>query len=68
VADAAPATATSGAVVQRLAAGPPARPDAGAPDLDDVVERVLRRLGRQFAVAAERRGLRGGQPGGELGR
>ncbi|MGZ4643244.1 MAG: hypothetical protein ACXVX8_14080 [Blastococcus sp.] len=60
--------ATGGGVVQRLSAAAPPSPGPGVPDVDDVVERVLRRLGRQFAVSAERRGLRGGQPGGELGR
>ena len=33
-----------------------------------LTERVLRRLGREVSVAAERRGLRSGERVGELGR
>jgi hypothetical protein len=68
------ATAGEG-VVQRLAVTPPAPPvgaPAGAaqdtPSADELVERVLRRLGREVTVAAERRGLRSGERAGELGR
>jgi hypothetical protein len=64
--DASPA----GGAIQPLRAGPtgPARRDDDGPSPDEVVERVLRRLGREVAVAAERRGLRGGERPGELGR
>jgi hypothetical protein len=57
-------------VVQRRPAEP-AAPAAGAildtasdtASADELVERVLRRLGREVAVAAERRGLRSGELG-----
>jgi hypothetical protein len=60
--DAAPA----GGTIQPLRAGPAPRDDGPSPD--ELVERVLRRLGREVAVAAERRGLRAGERPGELGR
>lgn len=63
--------AAGGGVVQRLAAGPDAAPAASqqnTPSVDELVERVLRRLGREVTVAAERRGLRNGERAGELGR
>jgi hypothetical protein len=64
-----PARAASGGAVQplRAAATEPVS-EAARSTVDDVVEQVLRRLGREFAVSAERRGLRGGERGGELGR
>ena len=64
---AAPPPDSAGAPVQRLAApDPPAA--AAPPAVDEVVDQVLRRLGREFAVSAERRGLRSGERPGELGR
>lgn len=61
--------AAGGGVVQPLrAAATEPRSEVAGPAVDDVVDQVLRRLGREFAVSAERRGLRGGERGGELGR
>jgi len=57
-----------GGPVQRLATGATASAAPSPPAVDEVVEQVLRRLGREFAVSAERRGLRGGERPGELGR